>query len=120
MDIDGTRLYLSSELWRNFMPMTPPDCTSLVAYIKIIDCDSTAIPQGVEVECVWVINGGKVWSSWLADEGTAEADDYEMAMIARCGPAWDVDTEADVIVRVKYEGDSNYIRQTSVEITKVE
>ena len=114
--IDDTRLYLSSSISRNFMPPRTSDCTRLRAWIRIVDCDSVAIPDGVEPQCVWVVNGNEVWGSGFSDALMPPMPAYMIVRSADCGPKWEPDTLVDVIVKIRHGGVIHYIRERAVRI----
>lgn len=116
IEVEGTQMYLSSELWRNFMPVTLPDCTRLTAFIKIVDCDSIAIPEGIDAKCIWVLNRDEFWGSRFSDESVPPSLEYQISRIARCGPKWETNILVDVIVKILHGEDIYYIRQREVRI----
>ena len=120
IEIDGTCLYLSSELWRNFMPPSCSECTRLAAYIRIIDCDSVSVPGSVEPQCMWVLHGDEVWGTRFSDEILPPNYPYLVLRIARCGPKWDTDTLVDVIVKIQSNDEVYFIRNRNVIILRVE
>jgi hypothetical protein len=120
IEIEGTHLYLSSEVWRNFMPPNCSECSRLAAYIRIIDCDSVSVPGSVDPQCVWVLNGDKIWGSRFSDEVLPPNYPYVVLRIARCGPKWDTDILVDVIVEINSGDDVFFIRDRDVRILRVE
>lgn len=120
IEIEGTRLYLSSHLWRNFMPSTCSDCSRLAAYIRIIDCDSVSVPGSVDPRCIWILNGDETWGSEFSDETPPPNYPYVVSRIARCGPKWDTDILVDVIVKIISGDDVYYIRNRNVRILRAE
>ena len=120
IEIEGTHLYLSSELWRNFMPPNCSECSRLAASIRIIDCDSVSVPGSVDPQCIWVLNGDKIWGSRFSDEVLPPNYPYVVLRIARCGPKWDTDILVDVIVKINSGDDVYFIRNRDVRILRVE
>ena len=120
IEIEGTHLYLSSELWRNFMPPSCSECTRLAAYIRIIDCDSVSVPGSVDPQCIYVLNGEETWGSRFSDEILPPNYPYIVLRIARCGPKWETDILVDVIVKIKSGDDVYFIRKRDVRILRVE
>jgi hypothetical protein len=118
--IEGTHLYLSCELWRNFMPPNCSECSRLAAYIKIVDCDSVSVPGSVDPQCIWVLNREETWGSRFSDEILPPNYPYVVLRIARCGPKWDTDILVDVIVNIVSGDDVYYIRKRDVRILRVE
>lgn len=61
----GRKLILTSYLWRDFMPISPPDGKPLTTLVYFETIDSTDIPALLEPKAVYVVNGNMVWSSFL-------------------------------------------------------
>jgi hypothetical protein len=120
IEIEGTHLYLSCDLWRNFMPPSCSLCTKLTAYIRIIDCDSISVPGSVDPRFIWVLNGKETWESRFSDEILPTNYPYVVLRIARCGPRWETDILVDVIVKIKSGEDVYFIRERGVRILRVE
>lgn len=59
---DGKWLYLTTEMWRDFMPFSPPDGKPLIAIIYVTTADSTQIPSSISTElfglCTTIKPGG--------------------------------------------------------------
>jgi hypothetical protein len=120
IEIEGTHLYLSSEVWRNFEPMACSECSRLAACIRIIDCDSLSVPGSVDPQCLWIINGEKTWGSRFSDEVLSPHYPYVVLRIARCGPKWQTDILVDVIVKINSGDDVYFIRNRDVKILRAE
>lgn len=41
--------------------------------IIIIDCDSVAIPPGLDAESIWVLNGDEVWGNLHTNRNLLQA-----------------------------------------------
>lgn len=120
IEIEGTHLYLSCELWRNFMPPSCSECSRLAAYIRIIDCDSVSVPGSVDPQYIWVLMGEERWGSIFSDEVLPPNYPYVVLRIARCGPKWETDILVDVIVKINSGDDVYFIRKRGVIILRVE
>lgn len=96
---DGKTLTLTSSLWRDFMPISPPDGKPLVAVLTIATADGSPVPATVTADTSWVIHSSDVWSAAVEQRPRAEtAPAYEV--IARNGPKWGPDVTVDVVVRL--------------------
>ena len=120
IEIEGTQLYLSSQLWRNFMPSGCSTCSRLAAYIAIVDCDSISVPGSVDPQIIWVLNGEETWGSRFSEEILPPNYPYVELRIARCGPEWETDTAVDVIVMIESDNDVYFLRERDVIILRVE
>lgn len=120
IEVEGTGLYLSCDLWRNFMPPVCSDCSRLAAYAGIIDCDSVSVPRSVDPRCIWVLNGEETWASGFSDEILPSNYPYVTLRIARCGPKWETGIPVDVIVKIKSGDDVYFLRKRGVRIMRVE
>ncbi len=62
--IGGEDLVLSTSMWRDFMPMAPPDGRPLIAIFYISTADSSAFPEGVTSDAAFVVYGDEVWATY--------------------------------------------------------
>ena len=96
---DGKVLTLGAELWRDFMPISPPGGKPLIAALRISTGDGSPVPAGIKVETSWIIHEGEVWSAPVEQRPRgATAPSYEV--VARNGPAWQPGGEAVAVVRL--------------------
>jgi hypothetical protein len=99
--IAGRQLTLSTELWRDFMPISPPEGKPLTALLFITASDTARLDSGLIAEKLWIINGEDVWCSEFSDESTSRFQELNMIVkIARNGPLWGPSIYVDVIVRL--------------------
>jgi hypothetical protein len=96
---DGKTLTLTTSLWRDFMPISPPDGRPLAAVLTIAAEDGSPVPATVTADTSWVIHSSEVWTAAVEQRPRAEtAPAYEV--IARNGPKWGPDVSVDVVVRL--------------------
>lgn len=93
------RYHLETSLWRDFMPISPPDGQPLIALIKVISIENVLIPSTLDVDRLWIINGYEVWESTFSEE-LDSSDGCKIEKIARNGPKWDTGIRVDVVVRL--------------------
>ena len=100
--VEGTRLYLTTSMYRDFMPVSPPDGKPLVAECLITSTDTMDITRLISADAIWVVYQGQVWKSWLTDPVNPPDLIWPncVAKIALNGPKWGPGVTVDVIVRV--------------------
>jgi hypothetical protein len=109
----GHTYELQTYLWRDFMPISPPDGKPLVALGWLFETDSLAIPGDVTIDFLWVVNGDATWATEFSDEELPPQQDYILQRIARGGPNWGPGIAVDVVARVHTgSGDSRLIIAT--------
>ena len=99
--IDGQAVVLETFLWRDFMPVSPPDGKPLVAILRPVRADNGASPAGVRIDEVWVMFGSETWNHTITEERVANPPaqtHYEA--VARNGPKWGPGVNVTVVVRL--------------------
>jgi hypothetical protein len=108
--VTGKTLALHASLWRDFMPISPPDGRPLIAAVRVHAADGSSVPSSISVMTVWVLFNESIWSA-PAGEGRFGVDTapfYEV--VARDGPKWGPGVNVDVVVRVTQGGRSWLLR----------
>jgi hypothetical protein len=96
---DGQSLTLAAFLWRDFMPISPPEGKPLVAVLQIRTDDGSPASVRINADTSWVIHDTEVWSATVEERPRAETTPvYEV--VARNGPKWGPDIAVDVVVRL--------------------
>jgi hypothetical protein len=98
--LGGRTLTLDASLWRDFMPVSPPDGKPLAGALRIKTEDGSAVPAGVAADTAWVVHLSEVWSTLVIPqprENTAPV--YEVSVMN--GPKWGPNVTVDVIVRLR-------------------
>jgi hypothetical protein len=100
--VEGRTLTLSTDLWRDFQPISPPDGKPLICILYITATDTARLPTGISSDGVWIVYGQQTWRSYFSKEARppGEADLNQIIEIARDGPKWGPGVDVDVIVRV--------------------
>lgn len=112
----GVRLTIRAELFRDFMPVSPPQGRPMFAVIRLSEVDSLAIPAGIVPDHLWALQPPRTWSTPLEDPGFPP-DSTQIWREAGCGPLWDPGTFATVLVRVRTPQGDRFVRRDSVAIT---
>ena len=118
LTVSGKALILRCSLWRDFMPISPPDGRPLVVVIAVQTADSTALPEGLDADVVYVIYEGQVWKAWLEDNPDSSQPPYRLEKVARDGPKWGPAVYVDVVVRLQHGGKSYFLRASRQLIQK--
>src|SRR5438034_1946643 len=138
LSIGGHTYRLTADLWRDFMPVTPPGGRPLMASLMLASEDGSTFPASITADHVWVFN-----SSWVVtsspsnptpasspapsavwDTGVIEARRSSpagtaanaMEVVAFDGPKWDPGTRVSVILRLQVGGGQYLIDLHDVEI----
>jgi hypothetical protein len=88
--IGGQPFELQVDLWRDFMPVAPPDGQPLAVVVRL-----PAHLTTVSVEHVWVILGDQLWSA--DTENVPGTQDW----VARGGPKWGPGVRVDVVAQLR-------------------
>lgn len=91
---------LETYLWRDFMPVSPPEGKPLTAIARVMVINTTDFPVTVDADRIWVINGTEVWEAEFSTEEPASIVAHTLEKIARNGPKWESGTNVDVVVRL--------------------
>lgn len=103
ISIADQTLVIETHLWRNFMPISPPDGKALIASIKVRTPDKTNLLKGIEIDNVWVLNGEAVWSTLLKTPKKSAGNSPTLELVVRDGPDWKPGVNVTVVVQVKDE-----------------
>lgn len=103
----GTSLVLDASLWRDFMPISPPDGRPLTAVLLVRAEDGSQVPATVGADMVWVLNGADAWSTVPREERSRNETAPIYDLVARDGPKWGPGITVDVVVRLRDQGGRN-------------
>ncbi len=100
--IEGRQVYLSTYMWRDFMPISPPDGKPLIALMYITAVDTIPIPSGITSDAIWIVYNNQVWKSRFSDEQLPPPISPNIFQkIAREGPKWGPCTDCvSVVIRI--------------------
>ncbi|HXE79510.1 MAG TPA: hypothetical protein VNK41_02065 [Vicinamibacterales bacterium] len=112
----GATLKLDASLWRDFMPISPPDGKPLSVVARMTTTDGSRVPESLRVEKLFVVHGGEAWETHVEERPRNQtAPAYELT--ARNGPKWGPGVKVDVIVRVvDSDGRTSLLRVPDREI----
>lgn len=102
-------LVLSTSIWRDLMPIAPPDGRPLIAIFYISTADSSVFPEGVTSDAAFVINGDEVWATYYTGEDQEyDQAPYLLVEVARDGPKWGPNVNVDAVVRLRDSSGNTY------------
>jgi len=122
IEIAGRKYLQETAVWRDFMPMTPPEGSSLMVVVKIIVADSLEFPAHLNADRLWVINDKKdVWETEFTGENRG-AEPNKLEKSASNGPKWGPGIEVDVVTRIVNvkTGKSFLLRASRQKITRTD
>jgi hypothetical protein len=120
--IIGTQEYfLEAYLWRDFMPISPPDGKPLISINWLVSSDSTPIPTNISMVKQFVIKNDSVW---IADYEIPNltSPDYKLHRTSRNGPKWGPHITVDVISKLTdtYTKTDYYLKLPNVYISRTD
>jgi hypothetical protein len=107
--VSGKTLTLTTNLWRDFMPISPPEGKPLVAALQIRTGDASHVPSEVTADMVWVIHGDALWSATPREDRTRAETSPVYEVIARDGPKWGPGISVEVVVRLRDAAARSYL-----------
>ncbi len=122
IEIDGRGYSLEAALWRDFMPVTPPEGSPLMAAVKIIASDTLEFPAELNANHLWVIKGTQeIWETEFTGENKG-GEKNVLEKSASNGPKWEIGIEVDVVTRlVNVRTGKNYLlRASKQKITRTD
>jgi len=93
--------FLTSYLWRDFMPIAEENGSTLMCVVHLIEQDSLNIPNSLELRKIYIINGNNVWYSDI--EGITKENTYKIRGGVGGGPKWGPNIKVDVICEFTIE-----------------
>ena len=98
--LGGKSLTLVASLWRDFMPISPPDGKPLAGVLRVQTEDGSNVPADVAADTAWIVRGAEVWATFVARQpGRSGAPAYEVTFSD--GPKWGPDEAVDVVIRLR-------------------
>lgn len=121
LSIDGHRYILDAILYRDFMPISPPEGKNLISINRLINIDSVSVPDNLDITDQYVINNDSIWLAKY-DEQPIESLPYMIEKISFNGPKWGPNISVDVIVKINDSDNKKdyYIRKIGVQIYEME
>ncbi|MEW6702882.1 MAG: hypothetical protein AB1298_09200 [Bacteroidota bacterium] len=102
LELENQKIVMTTYMWRDFMPISPPNGKPLITIVYIETTDSSVISPSISADAIYIINRTEIWKSYFSDEQPAgESKPFRIARIARDGPKWGPGIYVDVVVQLK-------------------
>jgi len=95
LQIGNDSLFLTTYVWRDFMPTTGKDGSVLYCSNQLTYKDSLPIPAGLEFKTQYVISGNQVWTNEHVDIDSGNP--YVIRGVINGGPKWEPGIFVDVV-----------------------
>ena len=114
-------LVLRTELWRDFMPISPPDGQPMIGWFSVETDDRSPIPDGVTIDRGWVLNGSLAWTPELETNHLHDYGPWQRVVVGRNGPKWGPGITVEVVVEITTpDGRQHLLRQPNVVIERTD
>jgi hypothetical protein len=110
--IENNTLILDTYVWRDFMPISPPDGQPMICSGFLKDVDSLPLVGGIIPTKQHVIFEDQVWSALPSEIN--KFNDFSIEYVTRNGPKWGPDIYVDVVIEFTYK-DSLYSIQDKMQ-----
>lgn len=117
-EVNGASLTIQAEAWRSFMPTAD---TSAARMIVVLRLAGPAIPDGVSIDSLLLVQGASEWRGQARAEQERQPGAGMVEFVCRDGPAWATGSTMDVIARVRLPGGHQVVlRAAEVRIERVD
>jgi len=118
--VSGSAFSLKAELWRDFMPVAPPNGQPLAVIGQLCSLDK-AVPPNLTIDRVWVVFGNETWTAAIDHVVEVTSTTCGAQFSAGGGPKWGPGVNVDVIVRVRESvGRSTLLRAANQPIGRTD
>jgi hypothetical protein len=119
--VQGAPLRIGAELWRDFMPISPPEGKPLAGVVWVWAADRASAGPVPAADRCWVVRGESAWVTVpLQEPPPAESDSFLSRYAIREGPLWGPGSRVDVVLRLQGERGPILIRTAGQEITRTD
>jgi hypothetical protein len=121
--IGSNSFVLEAYLWRDFMPVSPPNGQPMISINWLISTDLVRIPNNISMVKQYVFYNDEIWVSDYENEAPAPSlPEYKLERISRNGPKWGPHIYVDVISQI-HDSQSNkdyYIKRKNVYVLRTD
>ncbi|MDA9898308.1 hypothetical protein N9D69_01915 [Flavobacteriales bacterium] len=120
--IESNKLVLDAYLWRDFMPISPPDGKTMISINWLRDIDSTEILDNIGLIEQYVIYNDSIWIAEYENETSTTQPDYKIKKRSREGPKWGPNICVDVISKICDSNSNNdyYIKIKDIYVERTD
>jgi len=98
VNVGGITYSLETYMYRDFMPISPPDGRPLIVIIWVHALGVNDFPLSTIIERLWLIDGSNIISTLPTEKYSVDGNTLRMAFLN--GPKWGPDIFVDVIVKL--------------------
>lgn len=111
VEIGGQKLKMETYLWRDFMPMSPPDGKPLKASVAILPLDGKPIAANLDAVRIWVIKDKEIWQEQLQGVGRnlPAMGQLRFEKMADNGPKWETGIAVTVVVELRDQSGQKWL-----------
>ncbi len=120
VEVASREYTLETYLWRDFMPISPPDGKPLIAIARVTAVDPEPFPEDLDADKLYIIYGDEVWVTDFSDESRPVLPDHQLDKVARDGPKWGPGVTVDVVVRLLGGGETWLLRASDQMIERTD
>lgn len=113
--VNGRAVYLTTQLWRDFMPISPPDGKPLGGVVFITAMDGMVFGNAISSDAVWLVHNQEVWKGWLTNASNGGRTN-QLAKSFSDGPKWKPGVSVDVVVRLNNDQNNVYFLRASKQL----
>jgi hypothetical protein len=110
LNLNGSTYTLGTYMWRDFMPISPPDGKPLIAIIRVTALGLENFPSDVKIIRLWLIDGISIISTLATEENRVDGGILEM--VFRGGPNWGPGTLVVVVKLTCFKCGTFYLKAT--------
>lgn len=115
--IGNNTLFLTTYLWRDFMPIAEENGSKMMCVNKLTELNSIPISSTIELKKQYIIKGNEIW---MAEYEIKKSFDFILEGFVRDGPKWGPYIEVDVVCEFENSGTTHRVLAKSQIIHKTE
>jgi len=116
--IGNNTFFLTTYLWRDFMPVAEENGSPLTCVNSLTEKDSLSIASTIELKKQYVIKENEIWTANYSE--ISNPKDFVIEGVVREGPKWGPNITVDVVCEFESDGATYRILAKSQEINKTE
>ena len=121
--VGSSSFILDACLWRDFMPVCPPDGEPMISINWLISTNLAKIPDNISMVKQYVFYDNEIWISDYENEApTPSLPEHKMERISRNGPKWGPNIYVDVISQIhnSQNNEDYYIQRKNVYVSRTD
>jgi hypothetical protein len=120
--IGSNTFVLDAYLWRDFMPVSPPDGKPMISINWLISTNLVKIPDNIDMVKQYVFYNDSVWVSTYENETRPDQPAHKIEKVSRNGPKWGPKINVDVVSQI-HDSKTNkhyYIQRKKVFVERTD